>query len=495
METISVAPNTISPDAGARTSVNADWIMLVLYVAYIVAAFFVYELSSLGSPVCCDDCFGYIALMQASGDEFFHTLFRMFRPWAVPAFFSLFGDFEISSAARIVISQTYIAFLSWLLFAYACQGMFATRAMKFIGFVAVSSLMFGQNYYHFNQFLLSDSLAMSSVLTQYALVFLFPRFANFCEKVDHGKTYVVLYSAVFFVVTAFEMATRDANIMLGLSGVAFLVFANRKVAIGHQARWILAMFVMVVAFAQSQTARTRYPVNANNILAGAVFTNEDMRDFFSRHGMPETFNAAAAEAKPQSLDAVNIDEMREVERKMLSAERGAGGMEFLAGVGGVYAEYLLTHPAYAIGNIARHWRLIFTQSVDLEAAIKLGVPEPGARKFVRPGEPTPFVAGASTRLSAADYIPPVVGAVLLALCALPPLIRPGEMWSFAPAFLAGIGVVNAILGFFGDVWERSEMERHAFIGSILLRLGLMLCLLRLIEEARRRWAQERPSAS
>ena len=189
--------------------------------------------------------------MQASGDEFFHTLLTMFRPWAVPTFFSLFGDFEISSAARIVISQTYIAFLSWLLFAYACQGMFATRAMKFIGFVAVSSLMFGQSYYHFNQFLLSNSLAMSSVLTQYALVFLFPRFAHFCEKVDHGKTYVVLYSAVFFIITAFEMATRDANIMLGFSGIAFLVFANRKSAIGHQARWILAMFVFVVAFAQS----------------------------------------------------------------------------------------------------------------------------------------------------------------------------------------------------------------------------------------------------
>src|SRR5208283_3022064 len=186
-----------------------------------------------------------------SGGEFFHTLYTMFRPWAVPTFFSLFGAFEISSAARIVLSQTYIAFLSWLLFAYACQGMFATRALKFVGFVLVSSLMFGQGYYHFNQFLLSDSLAMSSVLMQYALVFLFPRFANFCEKADHGRTYIVLYLAVIFIVTAFEMATRDANIMLGLSGVAFLFFANRKGVIGDEARWILVMFVFVAAFGQS----------------------------------------------------------------------------------------------------------------------------------------------------------------------------------------------------------------------------------------------------
>ena len=497
METIIVAPETISPDANvsARTSVNVDWLMFGLYVVYIVAAFFVYELSSIGSPVCFSDCFEYIELMQASGPEFFHTMLTMFRPWAVPTFFSMFGAFEISSAARIVLSQTYIAFLSWLLFAYACQGMFATRAMKFVGFVAVSSLMFGQGYYHFNQFLLSDSLAMSSVLTQYALVFLFPRFVHFCEKVDHGKTYVVLYLGVLFIVTAFEMATRDANIMLGLSGIAFLILANRKGAIGDEARWILVMFVFVAAFGQSSAARLRHPVNAKNILAGAVFANEDMRNFFSRHGMPASFDAAAADAKPQSLDAVDIDQINEVKAKMASAEPGSEETKFLGGVGGVYAMYFLTHPAYVTGNVARHWRLIFTQTLDLEATIDHGAfAKLGAQKFVRPGETTPFIAGASTRLSAADYIPPIVGAALLALCALPPLIRPGEIWSFVPLLLAATGVVNAILGFFGDVWERSEMERHAFIGSMVLRLGLILCLLRLIEEARRRWAAERPAA-
>ncbi len=490
METMSVAPKTISPDAdaGASGSVNADWLMFVLYAAYIVAAFFVYEVSSIGSPVCFSDCFEYIELMQASGGEFFHTLYTMFRPWAVPTFFSLFGAFEISSAARIVLAQTYIAFLSWLLFAYACQGMFATRALKFVGFVLLSSLMFGQGYYHFNQFLLSDSLAMSSVLMQYALVFLFPRFANFCEKADHGRTYIVLYLAVIFIVTAFEMATRDANIMLGLSGVAFLFFANRKGVIGDEARWILVMFVFVAAFGQSWAARMRHPVNARNILAGAVFANEDMRDFFSKHGMPASFDAAAAGAKPQSLDAVDIGEVDEVKKKIASAEQGAEEKKFLGGVGGVYALYFLTHPAYVVDNVARHRRLIFAQSVDLEATIERGgFAKPGARKFVRLGETTPFIAGASTKLSAGDYIPPVVGVLLLALCALPPLMRPGEMWSFAPLFLAAMGLVNAILGFFGDVWERSEMERHAFVGSMVLRLGLMLCLLRLIEEARRRW--------
>ena len=90
--------------------------------------------------------------------------------------------------------------------------------------------------------------------------------------------------------------------MLGLSGIAFLILANRKGAIGDEARWIFVMFVFVAAFGQSWAARLRHPVNAKNILAGAVFANEDMRNFFSRHGMPASFDAAAADAKPQSLE-------------------------------------------------------------------------------------------------------------------------------------------------------------------------------------------------
>ena len=54
-----------------------------------------------------------------------------------------------------------------------------------------------------------------------------------------------------------EKTAREANIMLGLSGVAFLFFANRKGVIGDEARWILVMFVFVAAFGQSWAARMR----------------------------------------------------------------------------------------------------------------------------------------------------------------------------------------------------------------------------------------------
>ena len=366
---------------------------------YIVVAFFVYELSSIGSPACFGDCFEYIALMQESGPEFFHTMLTMFRPWAVPTFFSLFGAFEISSAARIVLAQTYIAFLSWLLFAYACQGMFATRALKFVGFVLLSSLMFGQGYYHFNQFLLSDSLAMSSVLMQYALVFLFPRFANFCEKVDHGRTYIVLYLAVIFIVTAFEMATRDANIMLGLSGVAFLLFANRNARSATKRggfrdvrlrRGVRSILGRPDALSGK---REKYPGGGGvRERRHAAFLFKAWHAGQFRRGR-RWMRSRKASTRSTSMKSTKL------RRRSRAPSRGPRKQKFLGGVGGVYAMYFLTHPAYVIGNVARHWRLIFTQTEDLEATIDRGAfGKPGARKFVRPGKTTPFIAGASARL-------------------------------------------------------------------------------------------------
>ncbi len=478
----------------ARGLGSIKYLEPIAYVSYIVLCFFAYQMSSLGSPACFDDCFGYIPLMGKSGGEYFHTLLTMFRPWAVPTFFSLFGPYDISSAARIVLAQSYIAFFSWLLFAFACQGLLATRALKFVGFVAISSLMFGQGYYHFNQFLLSDSLAMSSVLIQYALCLSFGRFAGFCEKFDRGGALVVLYLAVLLAVTAFEMATRDANVMLALSGVAFLLIANRNVTIGVEARWIFAMLVVVLAVGQSITARMRYRENAKNILVGAVFANEDMRRFFLSHGMPTAFDAAGARMKPQALDAVDFEEMTRVRNLLDVAAENPENEAFIGRVGGLYASYLLTHPEYVIGNVARYWRLIFTQTVDLDSEIIRGASgSSGARKFIRPGEATPFVAGASARLSVTDHIPPLVGAALLTLCALLPLIRPKDIWSWVPILLAAVGAGNAVLGFFGDVWVKSEMERHALVGSVVLRIALTLCVLRLMEEGRRRLARERRS--
>jgi hypothetical protein len=117
----------------------------------------------------------------------------------------------------------------------------------------------------------------------------------------------------------------------------------------------------------------------------------------------------------------------------------------------------------------------------------------GDIKFNRPGEATPFVTGASARLSVTDHISPAVGATLLTLCALLPLLRPKDIWSWVPLFLAVAGAANAILGFFGDVWVKNEMERHALVGSVVLRIALTLCVLRLMEEARRRLLRERRS--
>lgn len=39
------------------------------------------------------------------------------------------------------------------------------------------------------------------------------------------------------------------------------------------------------------------------------------------------------------------------------------------------------------------------------------------------------------------------------------------------AVLAFAGFCNAVIGYHGDLWEVSEMARHAWLGSTFLRLG------------------------
>ena len=45
-----------------------------------------------------------------------------------------------------------------------------------------------------------------------------------------------------------------------------------------------------------------------------------------------------------------------------------------------------------------------------------------------------------------------------------------------PAMVGILGGANALGAFFADLWIPSEMARHAFIGSIVLRIGVVLAL-------------------
>jgi hypothetical protein len=78
-------------------------------------------------------------------------------------------------------------------------------------------------------------------------------------------------------------------------------------------------------------------------------------------------------------------------------------------------------------------------------------------------------------LAVIDWMP-LEWTVLLAGIGAPvtALLRRWDKFSWAALALVCGGLAYALIGFHGDMWESFEMQRHAFIGSILFRLGCTL---------------------
>jgi hypothetical protein len=458
--------------------------------AVLALAFCVYAASSRGAPVCTGDCVTYIALMNMRGRDFHQTLLSMLwpwaipavkpwgalmlRPWAVPLFFSMFGKFTALSASRIALAQTVVAFLAWTLFGFSCLTFVRNKPFRPIFFIGVASLMFGQGYQHFNRYMGSDSLALSSVLVQFSLCLLFSRVARWCSGWRHGPYVLAAYVAALVLVSAFEMATRDANIPLALVGVAFILI-DGSYGVQSEFRLLTILLVMAVAVPTSVSARVRHVWNAENILAGAVLPNPDMRSFFIQRGLNPELQGAAAKLQPQDLAHVDIYKIMAEEQEYQKLYR-----PFVHNVDGVYAQYLALHPGYVLDNSARHLAVIFDQT--FESSEKL-----------RPA--TTF------SLSLADHIPLFAFPILVLLYLVQRDLRRNV--GYWPALLALIGAADAVLGFFGDVWDVADMSRHALIGSVLLRTGAVLCLLFTLDNVwrpcalalRRRWPWRMQDAS
>jgi hypothetical protein len=451
--------------------------------AFGLSLLFLYLLASLGTPVCFDDCRGYIPLMGMNWLDYFPALMASFRPWFILMFFSLFGPYSIESATRIVLAQSFIAFFAWLSFAYAASLMLRVPPIRRFGFIVMALLMFGQGYYHFNQYLLSDSLGLSSVLLQWAQILLFPAFVAWARRTGKSRLLIFFYLISLALVSAIEMATRDANIMMALAGWAYLLWRSLT-GVFHDDRQVRILLykvsVAVIAIAIGQMAFTgkRRHENAQNIMAGAVIPNDEMRAYFIQRGMSACPQILSAKPAPLPLGNIDYHEVDHIRGLVAQASADPACYSFLMRIDSLYLGFLLTHPEYVVSNTWRYWRMIFDFRLVRDR-------KSTAIKDIHPGDMVPFVFGESLDLSPADYFPPQVGVALFMSCFLLPwLRRDGSSW--LPLFLALLGAGNALIGFFADVWSPGEMARHAAIGSVMLRVGLTLCALMLLDAAAQR---------
>ena len=216
---------------------------------------------------------------------------------------------------------------------------------------------------------------------------------------------------------------------------------------------------------KSSFARVRHVENVENIFVATILPDERITDYFIAHGLPEEFRQGTKAVKYQERGNVNNDEV--IDGRVYFEKMG--WRPYLFQIDYLYARFLITHPEYVLQNALKFRKLIFYQdATEMSGYVSQPIATSDRPITTRPNSPAPFVFGADWRLAVTDYIPLVLlvvgglGAAFVGGC------RGGALW---PAFLMALGAANAVLGFFGDLWQPSEMERHAMIGSVLLRTG------------------------
>jgi hypothetical protein len=156
--------------------------------------------------------------------------------------------------------------------------------------------------------------------------------------------------------------------------------------------------------------------------------------------------------------------------------------DFVRGrAGAIYASYLIRHPGYVAGNIVESWPIMFDQLFGHNFRFNDAL---SMFQF-------------SKLLSVVDWIEIrlfVLTSLVLLITAL--LFVRGGSSDFVLSLgvlLALAGGTNAVIGFHGDLWEVSEMGRHAWIGSTFLRIGSAIVFLRSFQMLTGRFRRALPS--
>ena len=425
---------------------------------------FFYLAGSLGIHPCVDDCKTYTVAMGTHGAGRFSALFHAWRPWAVPAFFATFGSYNPQTVEAIVLTQTLLGFASWIYLAWAL-GVFLSRVMwvRRAAFALVAPLMLGQAYQRYNQWLASDSLALTALLLLLAVCL------HFLEAASHGtmtRTRRNLFTAALLGATAVLVATRDSNLLPAMATGCFLVARGWRY---RELRGLLLRCfagVCVLVLLQLPFAAQRHRYNDEDIFAGWVLPSPELREYFVAHGMPADLADAGSSLTPRDLGDIRNEEVIHA-RTMLEQAPSIRG--FFPHFGAIYRGYLLSHPGLVAGVVTRHAEMIFDQE------------GPGPTGFATSREDSWQVLRYAARFELPEprgWAALVVAVVIVFAYAavwLRSKFHDGSMLrgvSALPLFLMATGALNAILSFFGDVWEPLEMSRHAFLGSIEVRLGV-----------------------
>ena len=425
--------------AAPQLEAIADLGIALGYVLLRVVAF-----SGTGRPPILPDTIDFerVARLPLWRFEFYSS----WKPWLLPLFYKLIpGDTQ----SVIPPAQWLVSIASWLVLAFVVAGFFE-RFLRLAALILVLGLSLTPLVSQWDGTLLSESLSLSASALLLAGLLVFVR-----NPSTRNLVLVLVAAAAFATV-------RDTNAFVLLL-LALPIAVTISVRGPRQAGLVLAVGVLAISvfvFATYNVRRWQIPLG--NVIAGRVLTSGSATSWFKARGMPVGPDMRTVIFRSR-VPAARWDETPELAyfRPWFHA-RGRR----------VYAEFLVTHPHYSLVTPIRNLRELTTPV----RAAPLGTDSyrPPGYRDVLPGW-----------LEKVFYLPSAwLGLALATLAALGVLWRLGHarvVWLVPAAYLASV-IPHALLVWDGD-W--TEVARHSVQVGVTMRLGVVLALLFLVDDALR----------
>jgi hypothetical protein len=421
---------------------------LTFMIAFCLLMFCLYWGAQGFTPVISTD--NYDALMGYSllSKAYTATWHDMYRSYTVPMIFSFFGSLNERNEQRIIIFQILSSFIAWVYFAWVLGSLCQNRALRWLVFLSVSTLMFGRGYFYSNQYLLSDSIALSLLLLWYSCILKLDYLVDLL--IPKATAFKVLAFFVFAILTSLTSNARDANVFLLL-----ITILPIWIILGRRPKYValtLTVIILIITAQQVKTSHARSIVSIATVIETRIVTDPARAEFFEAHGLSLDGNVKLwiKNAGPLSIWASEIKDFPWTpELRNFIETKGKS----------VYALYLLTHPQYVASNVLGYPNIILNQ----RNVFPLHSASPIYLKF----------------LSIIDLLP---FGMLLGLTLISWLFLIARNLFFKNRialfgfFFCFAGLTNSLLGFHADAWAENEAKRHCFIGSILFRVGCCLLL-------------------
>jgi hypothetical protein len=445
------SPPMVEAAPARSTGVRAATVAMVVAAVAGIAAFAWFRIwqARVGNPLVWQDSLQYAALGRQP--LLSHRIWAGARPPVTPLLWKVAG-----SDTAFVLAQTLVSVAAWSILAVVA----ACRVRPWWGRLVAGAAVLGfattRPVTQWDRSVLSESLSLALVALLFAVVILWG------ARPTLPRALGVIAIGLLFA------ATRDTQIwVMALVAVAFGAYAAwrglRVDATSARPALVVAagLVGVVVLTGAGSVASHREVQNVENALAVRVFPYPSRIAWFGDHGMPQaarlTRLAKAKAAEPGQAPVVTIDpadpSFRALTRWMHSDAVGTYVRWLLFRPETVLTEPLL-RPERSFNNADGH--LSFYAAADRTDA-------PVLTTILYPAWPWVLFAAFVA----------VAGGVYLGLHRRPD-------WSLI-ALLGALGLVHMLIAWHGDGMEAT---RHASVGNVQVRLGVLLLLVLLLDGRR-----------